>query len=347
MAANSSSKSPIPSATTVLSQIQVPGKSNETVTTFSHKHRICLFVIRWLGCPLCKQWIQQLADYYTHFLEANTLPIVVHQESYQEAQPYFDKYKASLLVHTTLSSMDKTMLAALGYPSWSYYKQIHTTITSVVPYLLTRGMELPSKSVKHSLLPFAVLVVEQGQITHKEFGKNKPIKVEDVLLHVEKQQKVLPSISQQQRDSLYALFPSSYVFVTSNQQPQQQTTTASLAAVLQHKSLRNSFKTFAKSEYSLENLLFIEQLEAYKQATNVEKRHSLAQGMIDNFLRHQSDLEINISNQLQTSVIATFEAHGALPTLFDSVADELKLTVISDCFNRFKKSSEFRRASLK
>lgn len=85
-------------------------------------------------------------------------------------------------------------------------------------------------------------------------------------------------------------------------------------------------------------------MEQYQFEPKPEVRQALAQKIIESFLLETSFMEINVNLKTKKQIATTLQEKGPTASLFDEIAIELRATVLSDTFARFKQSPLFAKA---
>ncbi|KAL9652243.1 hypothetical protein ABK040_011903 [Willaertia magna] len=93
--------------------------------------------------------------------------------------------------------------------------------------------------------------------------------------------------------------------------------------VMKHTKERNLFYNYLKQEFSLENLLFLEEVYHFQQVSKnrLLKRYEKCKEIINLFLLSKSDLEINVSRKIVDSVLQQWTKFKQIPNL-DTVAKQ-------------------------
>ena len=103
------------------------------------------------------------------------------------------------------------------------------------------------------------------------------------------------------------------------------------------------FKLFATKEYSVENIVFFEEVQMYKEL-NEEKRIERGKSIMENFFQFDSVNEINTSRKYVIEMKNKIKEgeENFSKDFFDSVLLDVIQTNLSDTFQRFKFSELFR-----
>jgi PAS domain-containing protein len=99
---------------------------------------------------------------------------------------------------------------------------------------------------------------------------------------------------------------------------------------------RQAFKDFCVRERSVENVLFVEEVEVYRTIVNVAERYKKQMEILEKYLKPTGEFQVNISaNVLQTE--GTLIAEGyAQRRLFDKLEKVIMNMMSNDTYRRFK-----------
>jgi hypothetical protein len=107
-----------------------------------------------------------------------------------------------------------------------------------------------------------------------------------------------------------------------------------------------TFKIFAKKEWSMENVQFYEQVEKYKKIWNFKFAEKRAMEIFKNFVEAGSPLEVNLSSEVrkQTKMkVYDFKDYKeGYKIIFDDAIKETKRNM-KDTFSRIVKTEEFNK----
>ena len=104
------------------------------------------------------------------------------------------------------------------------------------------------------------------------------------------------------------------------------------------------FKKYAKKEWSLENILFYEEIEKYKKIKSLKFAKKRAQELLENYIEAGSALEVNMSGEIRRLTkkrIQNFKDHkNEFKEIFDEAIKETKRNM-RDTYARIRKTLEF------
>jgi hypothetical protein len=116
-----------------------------------------------------------------------------------------------------------------------------------------------------------------------------------------------------------------------------------LEQVLKNKKTFKLFKLFCASEYAVENILFYEAVEMFKNNSLIQALDSrdLASKIIKTFFEKDSPNELNTSSLLINKCIDDFKENGPKENIFDKILNTILAEQLSDTFIRFKQTDNF------
>ena len=152
------------------------------------------------------------------------------------------------------------------------------------------------------------------------------------------------------KDSLMQLFPNfkeldetakKYYFSSNNHLVfTKQKNEITLETVLLNQKLRPYFRAHVVNERSVENIIFFEAVQEFKNTKDEDKRKKLAQEIVSNFLERSSFFEINVDDSTKQKVKTMINEKGPCIDVFSSLEIEIE-NVMSDSFHRFMKTPLF------
>jgi len=296
---------------------------------------VSLTFIKWIGCPVCKHAVEEISEYFPTFLKLNVIPVICHQETFEEGENWltkeFPKHPyVKYLPH--VGDIDENIQREFGLKKLSLLK--HVQASPKILLHLTQGYKLSMPKVHNPLVQFGLFLVNKGNVVKSwEFKKlgSRPDYGKYLL--------TFDQVSVEHVSKLSAMFPdmNSWVTKTEKHISKELEESWNINDILKDKELRAEFKIFVINEYSVENLLFVENVEVY-QSSDVERRRELSGKIISTFLNDNSLMEVNINKELKSRVIDILSKQGPIPELFDGVVNKLKMTVLSDSAIRFMQS---------
>lgn len=114
-----------------------------------------------------------------------------------------------------------------------------------------------------------------------------------------------------------------------------------LEYVLTNKAALLAFKIHMTKEHSPESLLFLDQVVKYTNESGLSEKKTRAEQIIANFFDPNALLGLNINTAMRNTITSMLQEQGPVTNLFTPVVDELKFTVLSDSFARFKATPSF------
>eukprot|EP00475_Leptophrys_vorax_P015784 TRINITY_DN2211_c0_g2_i1.p1 TRINITY_DN2211_c0_g2~~TRINITY_DN2211_c0_g2_i1.p1 ORF type:complete len:298 (-),score=74.87 TRINITY_DN2211_c0_g2_i1:49-942(-) len=116
---------------------------------------------------------------------------------------------------------------------------------------------------------------------------------------------------------------------------------------LRDEAFCDAFKTYLSQQFSLENLLFWEAVQNFKSVYNIDPpaAKKTAISIIENFVQIGSALEINISSDMRTRLLAEDCQDADFPSqnMFHAAQTEVLSLMYTGFFVRFKQTPEFQK----
>jgi hypothetical protein len=113
-------------------------------------------------------------------------------------------------------------------------------------------------------------------------------------------------------------------------------------SILQDNEYRKYFKSHLRSEFSVESVLFFEDVQIFSKIESDQERFSKAEEICHSYLYETSPLEINVSGNLKnnfSSILAESKLIGEIEeTIFDEICKHVSDTILLDAFPRFERS---------
>lgn len=291
---------------------------NVSVLQLSSKHRVALLFIKFFGCPSCQQLVQDVAVLLPSFAKRNTIPVICHQEPHDVGKKWLEKMNKEFL---HVCSIDDKVQRMFGLQSRFTFKHVRRFFAA-----LTQGYPLELPSVNTPLIEHGIFLVEHGKITVSKISSCLDGKDIAQILNT-------PCTIAQTDNSIDSFFPV-YLRHTSSKTMQKQ---IKLEDMLKDKAMKECFLTFLKNEHSEETLLFVEYVEQYKLQHRSSRRASIGKRIIQDFIKDDGAMEVNVSESLKEAVLESWQKKGSASLdLFDQVAEELKQTVLFEHFTRFQ-----------
>lgn len=308
-----------------------------SVLELSKKHRVSLSFTKWLGCPLCQKVVADLSDFFPTFLKMNTIPVVCHQETIDEGSNYVNTLfpKDSLVGKLPrVGGIGKDVHSHFKLKNASFWEHVKT-IPAMVK--LGRNFSFPLASVANPFVEFGLFLIENGAIVstwkfkclseRPDYGQYLqtigPCNQES-LQQVQHLDKLFPGVMAA-KTAVYSIGNSNAVRPIS----------ITLEETLLNATLREQFKIFVTNEHSIENILFLEHVESFKNLTQTA-RLKCAQHILETFISVGSPMELNINKPMRDAVLHDLNTQTLPnPTVFDGIVLELMCTVLSDSFARF------------
>ena len=105
--------------------------------------------------------------------------------------------------------------------------------------------------------------------------------------------------------------------------------------MMNDQDMRKRFRAFAEKEQSVENFLFLEDIEVYKSLPTTKERAILQEAITKKYLQNDSEFPLNVSQKvLETEYKKISIGYGQL-SLFDRLETIVKGMILGDTFQRF------------
>jgi hypothetical protein len=112
-------------------------------------------------------------------------------------------------------------------------------------------------------------------------------------------------------------------------------------ALISEKKGKEMFKKYSMSEWSLENILYFEEVEKYKECETFKLSKRRAAEILKNYVIQGSPLEINISGEIRRTLLKKLnnldEYESEYLTIFDKSIEEVRRNM-RDTFGRIPKT---------
>jgi hypothetical protein len=104
--------------------------------------------------------------------------------------------------------------------------------------------------------------------------------------------------------------------------------------------------TFARKEYSAENIFVWDNIQRYKRADDYLKRKNIALFIRDKFLNLDADMEVNITESSRLRIAIQIENEAFEPELFREAEAEVE-ECLADVYCRFIETQEYNQYILR
>jgi len=115
-------------------------------------------------------------------------------------------------------------------------------------------------------------------------------------------------------------------------------------AVLKNPILMRAFINFTVQNWSVENVLFYQKIEEYKEAVEDHNMKEKAKFIYQEFLVFGSPLEVNLDKKISQDVQGKIEKNQYERDLFNEAQVSIYELMKKDSFGKFKKTPEFQEA---
>jgi hypothetical protein len=285
-------------------------------------------------------------------IQLNIIPIVMYQEKEADAVKYFKNTKDYNVRHIPFARTTTKLQDLLGITNASLFNHAEAMIKTDLLYLMTgpkrRSFVIPLH-VDRPLAKFGVVFIENG-VVKREIIFEKLYKRIDFGLFLNDTSSN-SSFDAQILHYFKDLDLKEKVSIISNSIIEESEKSNQLVdKVLQSDLGRFYFKGFATSEFSVENIMFYEEVMNFKnmkkaKSYDVENQIQRAEEMIETYLKPSSIMQLNTTDEFLQNVSNSFEVIkkgnvDEIDKLFDEVLGDTKV-VLSDTYSRFVFSRYF------
>eukprot|EP01080_Neovahlkampfia_damariscottae_P002737 gene2737-4146_t len=130
--------------------------------------------------------------------------------------------------------------------------------------------------------------------------------------------------------------------LSSHQKPMNENGTVELEDVLVDKNYLKYFKLFATKEFSVENIVFYEEVIEFRGIEDKKKRLERINEMMETFFTSDSIYEINTSRKIISGLKEGMDNENVSSDFFDRVLCDVTQTNLSDTFQRFRFSELYK-----
>jgi hypothetical protein len=113
-------------------------------------------------------------------------------------------------------------------------------------------------------------------------------------------------------------------------------------SILQDDDYRKYFKSHLRTEFSVESVLFFEDVQIFSKIESDQERFSKAEEICQSYLYETSPLEINVGGDLKINLSTILKESKLLgeidETIFDEICKHVSDTILLDAFPRFERS---------
>jgi hypothetical protein len=330
----------------ILSQMVIyNSKHKVSVLELSQTCNVLLIPLRYMQCCLCSYAIMRMAELYKVLLQCNTIPVLIHQESEEEATEYIEQYP------TFKKHPNRDVLCNLfrvADPTGSYfYDQLKVeeyssrliydvakSIPKIRHVMTTMKMERPKKIVKHWTRYPSFFIIEKGLCVNAFYSKSFGGTIDYTRALVDPEQKScigdvcaqtmsleqlnemfgvyinLANFKGKDSDILSRLTGSSFCIsesIAHDDLLPSDVDTIDLISVLQDPDMRRYFKLYSMKELSVENILFYEAVLKFRSNDNVDTIQQEAKDIFNRFLVPSSHLEINIGSHMRKKITSIIQ----------------------------------------
>jgi hypothetical protein len=111
---------------------------------------------------------------------------------------------------------------------------------------------------------------------------------------------------------------------------------------LKNEKLNEEFKKFATTEWSVENVYFIEDLNNFKKSISQLEIKRMSRNLLETYIMEDAPLEVNIPREVRKEIIQSIQKSEMKIDLFQKVENEVFLN-LQDTFDRFKMTPQYEK----
>jgi hypothetical protein len=323
---------------------------NKTVYQLSKEHRVVCLFIKWFGCPMCQEVIEEVGKHLKTMIQMNTIAVIVHQQSEEDALKYFAKTKDLNVCHIPYAKTTTKLQDLLGINNASLYNHAEAMIKTDLLNLMLgpkkRNFTIPL-NVSNPLSKFGIIFIENGTVKREvifsklykriDFG----LFLNDVSSYSTLDLQILNYFKSLELKEKVSIISDSIVYLD------QKKSEKDVKSVIQSDLGRFYFKAFATSEYSIENISFYEQVSILKSMKN-SKNEDLSiqiekiEKIFETFLKPSSIMQLNTTDEKISGAVKEFQEikEGKvekIENLFDDILVDI-MVVLEDTYMRFQVS---------
>lgn len=326
--------------------------TGQTIAELSEHHRIIIFTIKWFGCPLCQDVLDRVEEMFSQMLLTNTIPVIGHQQTQKSVDYYFQNTKSPILknmLYTKIEKEDRELLGLKDSPLSQHIKTMGGNFKAMI--YEKKYFQFPSDVIA-PLTCFGVFSVEHSKITKKviyeDFSKrlNFGIFLQDMGVSrvVDNEVDYIQRITSLYKGLDLHVLKRVTKEVISKTEKLEKTNTSELRTLLEDDTKRFYFKAFATNEYSLESLMFYEEIALFKKTKEKERKFRIAERIFKYYLDEKGIYQVNTSSKFVGPIkekIKSQNEDNITDVMFDEVLDDVIYYQINDTYSRFKKSKFF------
>jgi hypothetical protein len=320
---------------------------NKSVYDLSKDHKVVCLFIKWFGCPMCQEVIEEVGKNLKTMIQMNTFPVIVHQERDEVAIKYFKNTKDLNVCHIPFAKTSTKLQELLGIDNASLYNHAEAMIKTDLLNLMIgpkkRNFTIPL-NVSNPFSKFGIIFVENGAVKREViFSKlYKRIDFGMFLNDVSSYSTFDSKILQYFKDFQSSLKEKVSILPTHEMDTKN---LKKISSIVQSDLGRFYFKAFATSEYSIENISFYEQVMVFKNMKN-SKSYELSahiekiEEMFETFLKPSSIMQLNTTDEMIYVAVKGYQEikEGKvenIENLFDDILGDI-MVVLEDTYSRFK-----------
>jgi hypothetical protein len=296
----------------------------------------------------CQEVVEEVGKLLKTTIQLNVIPIIIHQEDPKDAMKYMEKCKDLNVKILPFARTTEKLQRLLDISSASLYNHAEAMVKTNALQLMNgpkkRFFTIPF-TVINPFSKFGIVFFENG-IVKRQVIFSKLYKRIDFGLFVNDTKETStfdPQILQYFK-GLELKEKTSIIYKT-NESEEKRKSVKKVEQVLQSDLGRFYFKAYATSEFSVENILFYEEVMNFKNMKNsktfeISKQIEKAATMIQIFLTKDSIMEVNTNDTIVEAILGKLQEfkndtnEQGIDSLFDELLKDI-VSVLEDTFSRF------------
>ncbi|KAG2385672.1 hypothetical protein C9374_003487 [Naegleria lovaniensis] len=299
--------------------------SGHSVLQLSAKHRVLLVFIKWFGCPMCQNVIDELQKYLSSFLLLNIIPVVCHQEHVDKFSKYISHTQ---IMHCSITNDIKKAFLVQRASLLRHAMMMPTLFSYMIKH--RKKFFLPSrKEMKHMdmLSSFGMYMVFKGEVCHsfsseklnerpdygsyifqleeeellfKEYSQTPEEFIPDLVKLFPTMKEILRQVRMEKRKSVtHAMIQNVMNPTTFHNPTSDENDSLTVTTVLENASMRRFFKAFLANSFCLESVIFYEQVMQYKMLCQQEQHVANMQCKLTNSSYYSSPGTMSVLSDVE------------------------------------------------
>jgi hypothetical protein len=318
--------------------------------------KVLLFFTSSIGCLNCRGTIHDIFELQEQLLKLNCVPVIAHEEGYEKYEKFINsseetkKFKdllhlerKSVSKHFKLKNFNKLSetaafikrglsemkrLKGLGLKNEPSYftKETETLLAAVFVVYDNKVISEYRKEHKYQRFDVARILIDTD-------GRGIEVRTSIFECTIPKKKEEKKLMTQVSMSKLTKTVVRKSSFFGPKEVIKEKKHELVLDEVLKNQQYFKYFKLYATNEFSVENVIFFEEVELYRKMKE-DERIEHAEKMIETFLSADSIYELNTSKKL-VDLMKIEKEKECGEELFDPILKDVKMSNLSDTFGRF------------